>query len=56
LSIEEVRWDKGGTVSAGIIFFCLEEGKNHQLETGYCVVCREETAIKRVEIVGDRMS
>jgi len=55
LGTEEVRWDKGGTVRAGIVFF-YERRRNNHLGAGYFVVYREETAVKRVEIVGDRMS
>jgi hypothetical protein len=40
--------------SGNYIFF-YGRGKNHQLGIGYFVVHREETAVKRVEFVGDSM-
>ena len=49
MGVQEIRWDKGGTVkSRGFFFFCGRGSKIHPLETGFFV--------KRVEFVSDRMS
>ena len=39
VGVQEVRWDKGGTVRAGDYNFLYEKGnKNHQLGTGvFCI-------------------
>jgi len=55
--VQEVRWDKGGTVRAGdYIFFYKKGNKSHQLGTGYYVHHRIVSAVKTVENVSDRMS
>ena len=55
MGVQEVRWDKGGTVRAGdYIFFFNEKGnENHQLETGFLIHHR---VVQTVEFVGDRIS
>jgi hypothetical protein len=57
VGVQEVRWDKGGTVRAGdYMFFCGEGNESHQLGKGCVVHQRIVSAIKRVEFVSDRMS
>jgi len=57
VGVQEVRWDKGGTVKAGTNIFFYGKGKeNHQLEIGFFVRHRTVSAVKRVEFVNDRMS
>jgi len=55
--MQEVRWDKGGTVRAGDYNFFHGEGNEyHQLGTGFFVHHRIISAVNRVESVSDRMS
>jgi hypothetical protein len=58
LGVQEVRWDKGGTVRAATyIFFSMEkEMKIINREKGFYVHHRIVSAVKSVEFVSDRVS
>jgi exonuclease III len=57
VGVQEVRWDKEGTVRAGDNTFVYGKGnKNHQCGTGFFVHQRIVPAAKKVEFVSDRTS
>jgi hypothetical protein len=57
VGVQEVRWDKEGTVRAGeYIFFYGKGQKKSSIANGFFVHQRIVSAIKRVEFVSARMS
>jgi exonuclease III len=57
VSVQEVRWDKGGTERAeDHTFFYGAGNEDYQLGTSFFVHKRIISAVRRVEFVSDRMS
>ena len=57
VGVQEVRWDKGGTVRAGDYNFFYGKGnENYQFGTGFFVHHRTVSAVKKIELVGNRVS
>ena len=54
MGVQEVRWDKSGTVRAGNYnFFYGKRNENNELGAGFFVHHRIVSAVKRVEFVMD---
>jgi len=57
VGVQEVRWDKGGTVRAGNYdFFYGKVTENHQFGQGFFVHQRMVSAVKRTDFVSNRVS
>jgi exonuclease III len=57
VGVQEVDWDKAGTIRAGDYMLFYGKGNdNQQLGTGFFVHQRILPAVKKVEFVSDRMS
>jgi len=57
VNMQEVRWDREGTVRAGDYNIFYRKGnENHQLGTEFFVYHRIVSSVKRAEFVSDRVS
>jgi len=56
VGVQEVRWDREGTVRAGDCNFFYGKGNDHQLGTGFFVHHRIVSSVKKVEFLSDRVS
>jgi hypothetical protein len=57
VDIQKIRWGNGGTVRAGVYTLFYGKGnKSPSTETGVFVHHKILSAVKRAEVVSDRMS
>jgi hypothetical protein len=57
MGVQEVRWDRGGTESAGeYTYFYGKGNENHKVGTGFLVHKGIILAVKRVKFINDRLS
>jgi hypothetical protein len=57
VGVQDVRWEESGTERADdYIFFCGERNNCNRLGTGFLVLKRIVSAVRRVEFTSDRMS
>ena len=56
VGVQEVSWDREGTVKAGDYNFFVDKNENHKLGTGFFVHHRTVSGVKRIEFVCDRVS
>jgi exonuclease III len=57
VEVQEVRWDRGGTESAGYYTFSYgKRSENQELGTGFCVHKRIISAVKKVGFVSYEVS
>jgi hypothetical protein len=56
VGVQEVRWDREGTVRAGDYNFSYGKGNENQLGTGFFAHHRMILAVKRAEFINNRLS
>jgi hypothetical protein len=57
VGVQDVRWDEGGTATAGDYSFFYRKGtENHQLQIGFFVHQRIVPAVKKAEFLSDHLS
>ena len=56
VGVQEVSWDREGTVAVDFNFVYGKGNGNHQLGTGFFVHHRTVSAVKRVQFISNRVS